>query len=1408
MSVYTKILSLIEGVPRTIDFSVSGNTLGVSALQIDGSAAGSITLHTAATTTPYSIYFPSTQGGALSFLQNDGSGNLAWSTVNSCPAISNVFTAGENFAANTSFIVRWGMNALSESTDEIYKADYSTVSYDEFWGIGIALSPVTVLAGQNITVYSFGGYTLGSSDTPFSTGQIGNPVWLTSGGAFSTTAPTGGSEADMKIGIVMSTTQIWVDGQMMGVGGASSGGGPVPLGVIDGGTGLSTLTPYALMAGGTTSTGEMQQISGLGTAGYVLTSNGASALPTWQVAGAGSGTVTSVSVVSANGFAGTVATATTTPAITLTTSITGLLKGNGTAISAASAGTDYVIPSGSITGTAANITATTNSTLTTLSSLSLPYSQLSGTVPTWNQNTTGTAANITATSNSTLTTLSSLSLPGSQVSGNISGNAANVTGTVAIANGGTGQTTQQAAINALTGTQSAGEYLRSDGTNATLSAIQAGDVPTLNQNTTGTAANITATSNATLTTLSALTTASSLSSIGTITSGIWQGGTIGVAHSGTGATTAQGAFDNLSPLTTAGDMLYYNGTHNVRLAIGSTGQVLEVVGGEPAWATAPATGVTSVALSDGSSTPIYSISGSPVTSSGTLTFSLETQSANKVFAGPTTGSAAQPTFRSLVSADIPSLSSIYLPLAGGTMSGAINMGSNQINALATPTLSTDAATKGYVDAAINGLTWKGPAQAYAASNVALTGGATLTVDGYSVQNGDLVILGNQTTASQNGEYVASGIGSSYTLTSNGLPNAIGDAWLITNGTIYKDSSFVANAAVPSATFTEFAGPTAYTFNSPLSLTGSTVSISQANTSTNGYLSSTDWNTFNGKQASGNYITALTGDVTASGPGSASASLTATTNSTLTTLSGLTTASSLTTVGSITSGAWAGTAIAIAHGGTGQNNASSAFNALNPMTTTGDTIYESATGVASRLAIGSTGNVLTVSGGVPVWAAPATSGTVTSVALSVPATSIFGVTGSPVTSSGTLGLTTTGTSGGIPYFSSTSALSSSALLTASQLIIGGGAGTAPSTLAAGSQYQVLVMGATTPGYGQVNLAQNAAITGILPVGNGGTGSNTLTAHAVLVGEGGSIAEVGPGTVSYPLVSNGLSSDPSFQILPVAGGGTGSATVVTIPAASAWAGWDANKNLSANNHIEGYTTTVTAAGTTTLVVGSTYEQYFTGTSTQTVVLPVTSTLVLGQQFLIQNRSTGTVTVQSSGANTIKAMEANTQLLVTVISTSLTTAAAWDYAYSVVQGALPVDDGGTGLSSTTAYAVLTGGTTSTGALQQVSGVGTSGQVLTSNGASALPTWQAAGGSSLIYYAGKVTIGSAATSISITYSTAFANTSYALTGTMFNTTDTNPEFQPIVITAQSTTGATFTWNFPTATANYAIMWHAITNN
>jgi hypothetical protein len=66
-----------------------------------------------------------------------------------------------------------------------------------------------------------------------------------------------------------------------------------------------------------------------------------------------------------------------------------------------------------------------------------------------------------------------------------------VTGTLPIANGGTGETTRQAAMDALAGAVTSGQYLRGNGTDVVMAAIQSGDVPTLNQNTTGSAGSVT-----------------------------------------------------------------------------------------------------------------------------------------------------------------------------------------------------------------------------------------------------------------------------------------------------------------------------------------------------------------------------------------------------------------------------------------------------------------------------------------------------------------------------------------------------------------------------------------------------------------------------------------------------------------------------------------------------------------------------------------------------------------------------------------------------------------------------------------------------------------------------------------------------------------------------------------------------
>ena len=207
-------------------------------------------------------------------------------------------------------------------------------------------------------------------------------------------------------------------------------------------------------------------------------------------------------------------------------------------------------------------------------------------------------------------------------------NAHSLSGTLPIDSGGTGETTAAAAITALAGTQVSGRYLRSDGTNTALAVIVAADVPTLNQNTTGTAANVTGTvavanggtgtatpalvagTNVTITGTWPNQTINSTSSggSGTVTSvsatvpaflsiagsPITTSGTLAITYSGTalpivnggtGQTTASAAFNALSPVTSTGDLIIGNGTNSAtRLPIGANTYVLTSNGTTATWA--------------------------------------------------------------------------------------------------------------------------------------------------------------------------------------------------------------------------------------------------------------------------------------------------------------------------------------------------------------------------------------------------------------------------------------------------------------------------------------------------------------------------------------------------------------------------------------------------------------------------------------------------------------------------------------------------------------------------------------------------------------------------------------------------------------------------------------------------------
>ena len=221
------------------------------------------------------------------------------------------------------------------------------------------------------------------------------------------------------------------------------------------------------------------------------------------------------------------------------------------------------------------------------------------------------------------------------------------------------------------------------------------------------------------------------------------------------------------------------------------------------------------------------------------------QNANKVLSGPTTGSDAAPTFRALVSDDIPSIAHTKISdfdtgvrtnrldqMAAPT--GAVSLNSQKITGLADPTADADAANKGYVDGVAQGLDVKDSVVATTTTNGTLSTAFAngQSIDGVTLQTGDRILIKNQTTASQNGIYnvQASGAPSRATDMATGA-NAAGAFVFVEQGTVNAENGFTCTSDTGSAvvgtnnlTFAQFSGAGQIIAGDGLDKSGNTLSV--------------------------------------------------------------------------------------------------------------------------------------------------------------------------------------------------------------------------------------------------------------------------------------------------------------------------------------------------------------------------------------------------------------------------------------------------------------------------------------------------------------------------------------------------------------------------------------------------------
>lgn len=318
------------------------------------------------------------------------------------------------------------------------------------------------------------------------------------------------------------------------------------------------------------------------------------------------------------------------------------------------------------------------------------------------------------------------------------------------------------------------------------------------------------------------------------------------------------------------------------------------------------------------------------------------------------------------------------------------------------------------------------------------------------------------------------------------------------------------------------------------------------------------------------------------------------------------------------------------------------------------------------------------------------------------------------------------------------------------------------------------GAEVPLSGNFNILGTGSIT-VAGSANTETVQLTgLTNHNVLVGAGtATITNVAPSATSgVPLISNGAAADPSFGTAVVAGGGTGATSFTahslllgqgTSPVTALGAATNGQIPIGSTG-VDPVLATITqgtgisvtnGAGSITIAaaggVATTYTED-SGTAT-----PSANNLnVLGSGSITTTGSGSTITTALTGLTNHNVLVGAGTSTITKVAPSATSGVpliSQGSSSDPTFGTAVVGGGGTGATSFTAYSVVCAGTTSTGAFQNVSGVGTSGQVLTSNGAGALPTWQASAASGSLILLNTQT---ASNSANITFNSTYITSTY----------------------------------------------------